>query len=167
MILGSTNSGGRPQSARPEQKGQMISLCELTANWQKYDRTIVHIRAIYRAGNETSEIYDADCPDSGNAAWVPPNLDGALPLNIKKRLGEILRASGRARIVVTGEFDGPKKVDIPSGTSPELAKIMSTLDSRYGHMNHWKFQFVFSEVESVEPVAASDPWPRQTGEKKQ
>ena len=117
MILGGIyNSLGRSQSARPEQKGPTISLCELTANWQKYDHTVVRIRAIYRAGNETSEVYDADCPDSGNSAWVPPNLDGALPLNIKSRLDEILRASGRARIVVTGEFDGPKKVDIPSGT---------------------------------------------------
>ena len=145
----------------------MTSLCELAANWQKYDHTIVRIRAIYRAGNETSEIYDENCPDSGNSAWVPPNLDGALPVNIKSRFDDILHTSGRARVVVTGEFDGPKKVDIPSGTSPGLAKIMSTVDSRYGHMNHWKFQFVFSEVESVEPVAAGDPWPHQAGKKEQ
>jgi len=168
LILGGAYAlRGGLQSSRPEEKSPLYSLCELTANWQKYDHMMVRIQAIYRGGNETSEVYDSNCANGGNSAWVPPDFEGALPPNIKNRLDEILRVHGRARIVVTGEFDGPKKVDIPSGTSPGLAKIMSTVDSRYGHMNHWKFQFVFSEIESTEAVPASDPWPHQPSEKKQ
>ena len=44
---------------------------------------------------------------------------------------------------------------------------MRETNSRYGHMNGWKFQFVFSTIEKVESVPTDTPWPRLADQKKQ
>lgn len=90
-----------------------------------------------------------------------------MPPGPKQKLNELLRRTGRAQITAIGEFDGPKKVNIPSGLSPDAANAMRETNSRYGHMNGWKFQFVFSTIEKVESVPTDTPWPRLADQKKQ
>jgi len=152
-----------PQDKTLSQQFDTISLCELTRHWEKYEHKLVRIEAIYNVGPETSEVYDRDCPTSDHTAWVylqPYGSTSPDPPELQKQLGELLTQSGRARIAVVGRFDGPKKVDIPPDTSPELADLMRFVNSRYGHQNYWKFQFTFSKVEKVEAVPPTEPWPR-------
>jgi hypothetical protein len=148
---------------------ETVSLCQLTKNWKEFDRRTVRIAAIYRVGNETSEVYDPDCPTSDHTAWValvPYGSPSPTPPALNEKLNELLKQNGRARITVVGEFDGPKRVDIPEGLSPEAAAVFRTGGSRYGHQNHWEFQFIFSKIEMVQLVPVSDPWPRWATEKK-
>jgi len=145
-----------------------VSLCVLTKDWKKYDHATVRIEAVYKAGFEVSEVYDPACPTSEHTAWValvPYGSPSPIPPELGERLNELLKQNGRARITVVGEFDGPKKVDIPPGLSPEAAAVLRAGGSRYGHQNQWEFQFTFSKVEKVEAVPATDPWPRWANEK--
>jgi hypothetical protein len=142
---------------------ETVSLCELSQHWEKYDHKVVRIKAIYRVGNETSEVYDPDCPRSDHAAWVslePYGSPSPVPPELQRRLSELLTQNGRARIIVVGRFDGPKQVDIPPDTPPKVADLMRSVNSRYGHQNHWNFQFTFSKIEKIDAVPSSEPWPR-------
>jgi hypothetical protein len=150
----------------PEQKIETISLCELTKNWKKYDHRIVRVEAIYTTGPESSQVYDTGCLTS-DTAWVPPEVRNATPADMFGKLNQLLGSTGRVRIVAVGEFDGPKKVDIPPGTSPGLAVTLQAANSHYGHQNGWDFQFVISKIEKVDPVPASEPWPHRAAEQKQ
>lgn len=163
MLLVADRSGVQSAST-PKDTIQTVSLCELTRNWRKYDHKTVRIDAIYRAGGETSEIYDVSCPDSDHTAWVEFDFDNATPAETVATLRGLY---GRVRVTAVGEFDGPKKVNIPPNTPPKFADLMRAFDSTYGHMNHWHFQFVFSKIEEVGPVEANAPWPHWSGEKKQ
>lgn len=157
------------QTTTANQPLEAVTLCQLTQEWTKYDHRTARIEVIYHASNETSEIYDPACPTSDHTAWValiPYGSPSPIPPELKRRLNELLKQNGRARITVEGEFDGPKKVDVPPGLSPGAADALRATNSRYGHQNHWEFQFVFSKIEKVDPVPASDPWPRWATEKK-
>jgi len=167
FLTGLMRVGAWQVPTKAQERNEVVSLCELTSDWKKYDDKVVRIKAIYRAGAETSEVYDIDCPDSDHVAWVPPNLAKMAPSDMVGKMSQLLQSSGRAQIVAVGEFNGPKKVAIPAGTSPGLAATLQAADSRYGHQNGWDFQFVISKIEKVEPVPSSDPWPRQATEKKQ
>jgi hypothetical protein len=167
LLSGLTSFGGWQVPTGAHEKSEVVSLCELTRAWKKYDHKVVRIKSIYRTGPETSEIYDLECPDSDHVAWVPPDLAKMAPADMVDKMNRLLKSSGRAQIVATGEFDGPKKVDIPPGTSPGLAATLQAADSHYGHQNGWDFQFVISTIEKVEPAPADAPWPHWANEKKQ
>ncbi len=165
-FVASTIVGAPQASTTTQERIETVSLCELTKSWNRYDHKVVRIEAIYRAGAETSEVYDTGCPNSDHTAWVPPDIEGATPTDLIDKLNRLLKSNGRARILVVGEFDGPKKVEIPPGTSPGLADTLRAANSHYGHQNGWDFQFVFSKIGKVDAVPASDPWPRWASEKK-
>jgi hypothetical protein len=103
-----------------------------------------------------------------STAWVvfPIEIQKATQSKIMDTMDQLLGKDSRVRIVAVGEFDGPKKVDIPPNTPPGVADLMRTVNSRYGHQNHWIFQFVVSKIEKVERVSASEPWPNNPNEKK-
>jgi hypothetical protein len=167
-LFGAWHIGGWQQPTITRQTLETISLCELTKDWKKYDHSTVRIEAVYATGAENSEVYDVACPSGDNAAWVefPAAIEKAAAREITDKLKQLLRTDSRARVVVVGEFAGPKRVDISPNTPPKVAEAMRAVNSRYGHQNHWDFQFVFSKIEKVEPVPASDPWPRwATGKK--
>lgn len=163
LILASVFAAGTSQkSATGNQPLEIVSLCQLTERWEPYDHKTVRIEAIYHTGPEISELYDPGCAKSDRTAWVkllPSGSPSPVPGELKAKLGELLKQNGRARITVVGEFDGPQEVNVPSGASPQAAAAMRDTDSRYGHMNGWKFQFVFSKIEKVEAVRASERWP--------
>jgi hypothetical protein len=162
-----TAIGARQGSTNAHEKPEIVSLCELTKHWKKYDHKTVRIEAIYAAQFEQSEVYDPAC--AASSAWVPPvpyGSPGPPPSGLQARLNDLLKQDRRARIMVIGEFDGPKKVDIPPGTSPGLAATLQAADSHYGHQNRWDFQFVFSRIEKVEPSPPNTPWPRRADQKK-
>ena len=153
----------QPQKAKVPAK--IFSLCELTSNWKIYDHAVVRIKAIYQNVGETSEVYDSDCPNSDKTAWVPRDVENAANKSVKEQLRELIRSDGRAQIIAVGEFDGPKKVDIPSNTPTGVADLMRSVNSRYGHDNKWNFQFIFSKIERVDSTPASTPFPHLATDK--
>jgi hypothetical protein len=157
---------GVVQNSRTSQRRvETLSLCQLTREWKEYDHKTVRIDATYATGAESYEVYDTNClVDSDSTAWVefPLEIQKATQPEIMDRMNRLLRLDSRVRIVVVGEFDGPKKVDVPPNTPQGVADLMRSVNSRYGHQNHWNFEFVFSRIEKVEPVPASDPWSRET-----
>ena len=169
LLIATSGWSSGQQSTIPRQSPGSVSLCELTSAWRNYDHSTVQIEAVYASGAESSEVYDVNCPSRSDAAWVefPEAIEKATRPEIIDKLNQLIRADGRARIVVVGRFDGPKKVDIPPDTPPAVADVMRNVNSRYGHQNRWTFQFVFSKIEKVERVPSSDPWPNQTSQKKQ
>jgi hypothetical protein len=166
LVMMAPISNARQPSTAPEPKIETVSLCELIKSWKKYDHKIVRIEAIYTIGAESSQVYDIGCLTS-YTAWVPPDIESATPADLRDKLKRLVKPGGRARIVAVGEFDGPKKVDIPAGTSPGLADTLRAANSHYGHMNGWNFQFVVSKIEKVEAVPARDPWPHRASGKEQ
>ena len=59
----------------------------------KYDHKVVRIEVIYRVGNETSEVYDPNCPTSDHTAWVylrPYGSTSPDPPELQKRLGRMI-----------------------------------------------------------------------------
>jgi hypothetical protein len=159
---------GSQQSSKAP-RSETISLCQLTRNWKKYDHRTVRIEAVYATGNETSEVYDTGCASEEYSAWAefPTTAQRATSGEIMGKLHTLLGLNSRARIIVMGEFDGPKKVDIPPNTPPKIADVIRSVNSRYGHQDHWNFQFVFSKVEMVEPVPKDAPWPHTPGQGQQ
>jgi len=169
LLVTSGCSPGQQSTTIPRQSPGSVSLCELTSAWKNYDHSTVQIEAVYAIGAESGEVYDINCSSRSAAAWVefPEAIEKATPPDIINKLNQLLRADGRAHIVVVGRFDGPRKVDVPPDTPPAVADLMRSVNSRYGHQNRWNFQFVFSKIEKVERVPSSDPWPSQTSQKKQ
>lgn len=161
ILLLAMQSKTAEQTTSTKRAVETVSLCQLTTNWRTYDHKLVRVKGIYVAESERSELYDPVCATSDHTAWVPPTPYGSLgppPQELNARLNDLLEQDRRARVTVIGEFDGPPKVDIPPGLSPEAAEVLRA-GNRYGHLNHWDFQFVFSKLEKVEPSPASDPWP--------
>lgn len=160
LVVASPIKGGK-QAPTTEQTFETVCLCQLTGDWKKYDHRTVRIEAIYATGAESYTIYDPGCMGRNQTAWVefPAGIQKKTPRVIMDKLNRLLRSDSRARLVAVGEFTGPKKVDIPPNTPPKVAETMRAVNSRYGHQNHWDFQFVFSKIEKVEPVSPSDPWP--------
>jgi hypothetical protein len=153
-------TGTTQKSAAPSEPVETVSLCQLTLHWDKYDHRIVRIEANFLAEFEIAEVYDPSCPTrSENTAWVEYGSPDPVPTELAGKLRRLLKERRRARITVVGEFDGPRKVETPPGISPEAADIMRKTNSRYGHLNGWRFQFIFSKVEKVEPARATDSWP--------
>jgi hypothetical protein len=159
---------GSEQSLPTQPSHEDVSFCHLAQDWRKYDHKVIRTRAIYNTGRETRELYDIGCPLRETTSWVEfsPDIEKTTSKEVREKLSRLLRASGRARVTVIGEFHGPKKVTIPPNTPPKVAEMMRAVDSRYGHLNHWNFKFVFSKIEQVESVPASDPWTHWAGEKK-
>jgi hypothetical protein len=148
---------GSPVNRRLE----TLSLCELTQHWQQHDHQVVRVVAIYREGAETAELYDPECPSRGDrTAWVNQGPPYPLAPELQKRLTVLLKKDGRVRITAVGKFDGPKPVDVPPDTPPGIADVMRGLNSRYGHMNHWDFQFTFSNIETIDAVPSGEVWPQ-------
>lgn len=145
-----------------QQQIETVQLCQAVKDWKKYDHKTVRIEAIYAAGFERSELYDLNCLSPQETAWVElaANVQKASASEVMNDLNQLLRSDGRARITAVGEFDGPKKVDIPPNTPESVAQLMRAVNSRYGHMNHWNFQFVLSKIERAEAVPKNASWPR-------
>ena len=150
------------QAPTSKQTFETVSLCQLTKDWKKYDHSTVRIEAIYATGAESYTVYDPGCSGNDRTAWVefPADVERKTPQEVMAKLNRLLHSDSRARLVAVGEFAGPKKVDIPPNTPPKVADLMRSVNSRYGHQNHWDFQFVISKIEEVEPVPAIEPWPK-------
>jgi hypothetical protein len=164
LVLTTTPVLALTQQSAPKQDSP-VSYCDLAREYAKYDHKIVRMTGIYRRGGEISSFYDPGCIDA-DSAWVDslPGLKHQSSPDLVSTMEALLDAHGRAMIDAEVEFDGPKPVTIPPGTSPRLAEIIRYTNSRYGHENLFRFRVVLLRLRSVEPVPSATPWPRVTPE---
>lgn len=142
-----------------EENVDTIAFCEVVQNPDSYDGRKIRVRAILDVGPEQQRLYDPECMGDKTSTWV--EFDGAhkqSSAEVRQQLEKILDADGRAFVVVVGRFDGPRKFEVPEGIDPKLAEFLKQANSRYGHLNGYRFQFVIVSVEQVEPVPADVPW---------
>jgi hypothetical protein len=111
-------------------------------------------------GPETSGVYSPDCLDSDTSTWATFSSQYKNPRGkTGKRLRKLLDRDGRARVELVGRFHGPRKVEVPDYVPPEFAKAMMYTNSRYGHLNLYRFLFEIESIERVERVKKNTPWP--------
>lgn len=158
---------GTPRIQRTHEREQQIpatkrtDYCSLVAQSAKYDHHVFETEGIYRRGGEIRGFYSLSCAERKDSAWVDysEDLREHTPPPLYKRMEKLLDADGRAGIVAVLRFDGPKKVKIAPGTPPALAAAMRDFDSRYGHMNQFKYRVVLLKIIRVDSVPPDAPWP--------
>jgi hypothetical protein len=166
FLAASNVSWARPLPGT-KQTIEIISLYDLARNWSRYDRHPVRIEAVYLVDGQDREVYNAGCQNRADPAWVeiPSGAVGQAPPELVDNLNQLLISDHRARVAV-GEFYGPQRVIVSPDTPRGVADQPRAINSRCGHLNDWRFQFVFSKMESVEPLPSSEPWARPRDEKK-
>jgi len=147
-----------PARGKGRQKTPALSLCDLAREPDRYDNQIVRLRAIYETGPETARLYDPACCCEQAAAWVEfedKPLVGSQ--NILRKLQKSAKSNERVYVVFVGRFQGPYKYDTRDVKNPKLAEFLQKANTRYGHMNAYRFQFIPQILEAVEPVARGTP----------
>jgi len=106
-------------------------------------------------------FYNPSCARSHETSWVAysGDLRRTTSPELMQKMDKLLDENGRVRIVAVAEFSGPKAVDIPPGTPPDVADIMRGTNARYGHRNQFEYRVRLLKVMVVEPVPGNAPWP--------
>ena len=162
LMVSLTLLGLAQQNAQTETIPTLVPYCEVVSQSVKYDHRVLQTDAIYRRGGENMSFYSPFCPSKSNSSWVDYSADmrrRSAPELIEK-MDKILDSDGRARLVALVEFDGPRPVEIPSGTAPALADIIRQTNSRYGHDNLFAYRVKILKIIKVEVVSRTAPWPQ-------
>lgn len=138
-----------------------VPFCLLSQEFETYDHEVVRTKAIYTTGPEAIALSDVSCSGTDHDAWVEisPDVKKSSPRQAMHDLYRLVASHSRAQVVVVGEFAGPKEVTIPPGTAPGVADLMRRANSRYGHLNGWRFQFTILRVEQAQEVPPDAPVP--------
>jgi hypothetical protein len=159
LLCASTVAVG--QSSRRNER-PATPYCKVAEHFARYNHKIVRVRGVYRRGGEIMSFYDPSCPKADHTAWVDysPDFRQKSSPELVASMEKLLQVDGRAEVDLLVEFDGPKPVTVPYGTSPNLAAVMRGTNSRYGHANQFRFRVLFLRVLKVSPVEHSAPWPQ-------
>lgn len=152
---------GHTQQSKPTHAPLHVSYCQASINPGAYDHHVLETEGIYRRGGEIMSFYSLSCAKNELSSWVDYSDDfrKSTSLDLMRKMDSILDKDGRAHVIAVLEFDGPKPVSIPPGTSDGLASTMRQTNSRYGHGNQFRSRVLLLRLVSVEAVPASAPWP--------
>jgi hypothetical protein len=93
-----------------------------------------------------------------SATWYESDtLEEATPRAVRRQVGRLLKRDGRALVTVVGRFHGPRKYEPPDGLDPGVAELLRKANSRYGHMEAFRFQFEPLRIEDATAVAKEVP----------
>ena len=161
LLLGASKRG-YAQTNGGDHTVPEVSYCRMVTQAAKFDHQVFKTEAVYRRGGEIMSLYSPSCPVHANSSWVDYSvaLRDNTPPGLMKKMDTMLGANGRARIIAVLEFDGPKPVAIPPGTSPRLADAMRGTNSKWGHQNQFNSRVVLLRIISVHPVPSDTPWPK-------
>jgi len=122
-----------------QSKPSRLSLCVLQGRITAGNHLPVEVAGVYSAGLDVGPLVDLGC--AARATWV----EMALVSNVnKEKLRELLDHSGRAYVVLQGEFYGP---GLPDPNLPEAIK--RTYRPGWGHLGGFKTKLVVHYIKSV------------------
>jgi hypothetical protein len=133
-------------ASKPSQPPQVMHLCDVLKETNQYDGKQITVRATYRSGVETSQLFCLACIDRGRV-WMRELLprDGEISPGVKK-LNELLHEAGPAITVngiFTGIFRGP---------------------GQHGYLGAFTYQIDLQEVRDVELIYRSPAEPERLPE---
>ncbi len=119
-------------------------MCSLQQKAAEGSHEAVQVSGIFSAGPERGTLEDAACPNE--ATWVELDLRSG---HNKKKLRKMLHRSGRAYVVVEGEFYGPGISD------PKLPEaIRKSYHPGWGHLAAFKTKLVVHALREVKAAPA-------------
>lgn len=137
-----------------------VGFCEIVKNPNLYNKQTIRTTAIYAVGHETSELYQSACVDADFSTWAKFSSSYTKPTGqLGKKLTTLLQSNNRVQVVIVGQFHGPRQVEVPKNVPPKLTEQMRYTNSRYGHLNAYRFLFTIDSIERVEQVEKSVLWP--------
>ena len=131
-------------ATRSDNQVSTHSLCELVRQPAKFDKKIVHTRAILFTNPENQVLYDPDCDDEGVSVWAAFGDSYTYSNEETKRAFDELLCPiqpclhGKVLIEIVGRFDGPD-------------------NNGYGHLSAYRFRFVIMQIERVDSVIKDSP----------
>jgi len=126
---------------------QKESLCVLQAKVTEGAHVRVQVGGVFSIGLENGTLEDPVCP--AQATWVELGLQSE---RNKEKLRRLLERSGRAYVVLEGEFYGPGVAD------PKLPEaIRKSYHPGWGHLAAFRTKMVVRTIRSVRAVPAGKP----------
>ena len=126
---------------------EKIPLCDLQQTAKQGEKRAVEVVGIYITGYEGSVLTDATCPSQ--STWVEFDLQST---SNKGQLRRLLDSSGKADVVLEGDFYGP---GVPDPKLPQ--SIRKSYQPGWGHLGAFKTKLVVHVIRSVKPVPANHP----------
>ena len=123
-------------------------LCLLQKSIREGEHETVRVSALFRVGPEHQVLDDDACAEE--STWVELEVQSE---RNRKKLRKILDRTGKALVVVEGEFYGPP---LPDPKLPE--NIRKAYHPRWGHLGCCRTKLVVHAIREVKtgPVEASD-----------
>lgn len=143
-VLAPACMGRAPAGQRP------VPLCALLRETATHEGRWVTTRGTLTSGPEAAFLSSRSCPNPESRVFVDPFAVWKGRPGVKRRLTKLLR-SGRAEVLVTGRFHGPKQVRSP-GVSPGFDDLHRQAHSRWGHNSAFRYALVDPEFLSAEPA---------------
>ena len=115
-----------------------VSYCELISNPKSYAWKTVRVKATYEWGFEWQFLYDRECINRDNRAWIETVDEDQLCAVAKRNF---------------------KKLKDKAFTNKADVVVIGTLyaEGGYGHLNGYKYQFVISCLESAKQISSNVP----------
>jgi hypothetical protein len=115
---------------KPTETVPTIAFCDITTHPERYFKTSVRLRAIYRVGFEWQEIYSLRCADAPSV-WLEfsDNIDETSSHKQLKRMEKGNHFSINVGVVMVGRLTG--------------------YGGSYGHLNGYQLSFTIDRLESA------------------
>ena len=144
FIFAFSSTPQQNESSKPNPTAEIeaatVAYCDLIRSPELYDQKTIRVKAIYRYGNEWSELYCGDCVKD-HQTWVDfdDSFETHTEANVAKKLGDNGFRGRTVSVVMIGTFHS-------SGGG-------------YGHMGAYRFQLLVSSVEQAEIILNDSPMP--------
>jgi hypothetical protein len=143
---------GVTQKPNPANNTKPLTLCELVAQAEHYDRQTISVRAIVAVGAEQIFLYDPECRQGKD--WTDVDFSkfkGRVPGKLKK----LTKRDRRAFVVFEGIFYGPEPVQVDPKLPNWIKEAFKDSKQRYGHMNSLDTMIEVTAIKEVEEVPVS------------
>jgi hypothetical protein len=116
-----------------------VPLCDLERGAKEGEGRSVRVAGIYYSALEGSVLEDPACDDS--STWVEFDLRSTVN---KEELSSIVKSKRHARVVVEGDFFGPRQPD------PSLPEVLrKSYHPGWGHLGAFRTQLVVHVIRSA------------------
>jgi hypothetical protein len=131
-------------TTRGNDQAPTYSLCEIVRNPAKFDKKIVHTRAIFFSNTENQVLYDPDCDEDDVSIWAA--------------FGDSYTYSSEETKVAFNQLLCPTPSCLRGKVAVEIVgRFDSTDNNGYGHLSAYRFRFVIMQIKRAETVTRDSP----------